>query len=392
MRYIRVVYGHAQTGERARERILKMGNMRVHCKCGCAKYPLGGMVLVTVKIGFQLTKIVLEQEKLADRVAVDILSNEIRKRGRPEIFVGEQLQFMEQLFNEFLAAPSKIVFFRACHLKFMEEFPEHQRITVDVIRNWFNNTNHALKGPRKLLPNPTRPGGLKYATILASSRPQSSSELLCPNSGARAPPMSIGPPSQPIDTQRKWQNWVLKWREQLGALLQPLLEGISNLCEVECKIEAVGDAFNVHSTSDNPSYPSARPKATVEHTTQTKSHIIKNETCPNCRNSKRKNPPSRPESPSTAGKLPPGVSQIGKAWNRKFRIKDEQEQVEVLIHLLDWKVEPEETTRSDNFSWDDLVGDDLFGEDDLSGDSMRAAEGEVSQLWSMKGWKVKRKA
>ncbi|KAJ3916578.1 hypothetical protein F5877DRAFT_68949 [Lentinula edodes] len=28
-----------------------------------------------------------------------------------------------------------------------------------------------------------------------------SSELLCPNSGVRAPPTSIGPPSQPIDTQ-----------------------------------------------------------------------------------------------------------------------------------------------------------------------------------------------
>ncbi|KAJ3928180.1 MAG: hypothetical protein NXY57DRAFT_977943 [Lentinula lateritia] len=45
------------------------------------------------------------------------------------------------------------------------------------------------------------------------------------------------------------------------------------------------------------------------------------------------------------------------------RIKDEQEEVEVLSHILDWKVELEKTTSTDDFS-----GDDLFGDDDLPGD------------------------
>ncbi|KAJ3915747.1 hypothetical protein F5877DRAFT_69622 [Lentinula edodes] len=218
MRYIRVEYGHTQTRERrrkrARERILKMGNMRVHCKCGCAKYPdsscrpLGGMVLVAVEIGFQLKKIVLEQEKLADRVA---------------------------------------------------------RLMI--------------------LPSVAHSGSLT----------------------------------------------PVRRREQLGALLQPLLEDISGLCEVECKMKAERQKEE----------PSIAPRVSIYNkqgfgfliiSSCTLSKSIKRSHNTSVKSEIQVTPQQRMKTEEKQG------LECGELAPKRPRIKDEQEEVEVLIHLLHWKL------------------------------------------------------
>ncbi|KAJ4470982.1 hypothetical protein C8R41DRAFT_905589 [Lentinula lateritia] len=284
--YPRRLRTHTQTGERrrkrARERILKMGNMRVHCKCGCVKYPdsscrpLGGMILVTCKNRRSsqiVSRLIVAME---DRSKPSM----VNKPQHPKLVVAQIVKEVEKGGNDQAADSPK---------------PEHLGTSLFVKRTVDGEAWNEPIAQNARLPNP-RP---KILPSVAHS-------------------ISLT---------------LIRRREHLGALLAPRVS----------IYHKQGFGFLIISSR-------ALQRASNEVTTRQRNWKSLDSEIQVTHNSDR-----RPRRSKNSDVMNPSPK-----WPR---IKDEQEEVEVLSHILDWKVELEKTTSTDDFS-----GDDLFGDDDLPGD------------------------